>query len=598
VIWPEMPTYPFAPPPELSGAARRHKVAIVGAGPVGLTLALELDRHGIECVVVEPRDRASEGSRATCVARRSMDILDGLGVGEAYRRKGLGWTRGKSFYRNELVYELEMPFPPYERHYPMYNMQQCHMEQLLIDAALERPRIELRWASRVTSVRLDAQGVTCRVETPEGEYDLDADYVAACDGARSPMREMLGLKLSGSSASGRYVIADIEMRSDYPTQRRAWFDPPCNPGSTVLMHKQPDDIWRVDFQVIDDAVFDEKRVLSSIQQILDMAGEKAPWRLVWRSEYRAHALAIDDYRVGRIFFAGDAAHLVPIFGVRGLNSGFADANNLGWKLASVLRGNAPDALLDTYNLERRAATMDIHRESWKSTVFMTPPTDGMRLMRDAALSLAVDSDVTRCLVNPRQSTPYDYVESPLTTRDDAAPWPRAGAALPNVRLGDDDFLHRHLPAGFSLLCFPEDAARLHQTVHVVPLLHRVAEPLNACAGEVLIIRPDAHLCARLVGPTAEEVIASVGRALGKEPPTSAPPRREAETQPNDATARTEAVFALVSEAIDKTPPGERDVLLAQLVYLLADKIGDTAEVARLVEKTLPPPRGWEEIDPM
>lgn len=606
---PVLKQYPFAVPPELGGARPHHPVCIVGAGPVGLLLALELDRRGVASVVIEPRGAASEGSRATCIARRSMDILDGVGAGETFRRKGLGWTSGRSFYRQHLVFELEMPFPPYERHWPMTNMQQFFMEQILIDCVAEVAHVDLRWHSRVLDVRQDGEGVTCRIGTPQGEYDLRASYLVACDGARSAIRDLLGLKLRGASSSGRYLIADIHMASPHPTERRAWFDPPSNPGATVLMHKQPDDVWRIDYQIINDASdeeeLDEARVTARIRQHLDFIGEKTPWRLVWRSLYRAHMLALDDYRHGRIFFAGDAAHLVPIFGVRGLNSGFADANNLGWKLAAVLKGQAPDRLLDTYSPERREATMDILRESAKSTAFMTPPSEGTRLMRDAALALAVETDATRCLINPRQSVPYDYVASGLNTFDGrrGMAGPRIGAPLPNVRLDADgsEYLHVHLGPDFTVLAASADdaplaawrdaiaacgvPARLLALDEISPAL---AETLGAERDEVFIVRPDGHLCARLLAPSSADVAAALRRGVALEEPMAreAPPAQA----PADRIANLESAFAQLGEALDAAGHDCREAFLAKFALLAANELGSDT-VRRFIDLARRDPAG-------
>lgn len=551
--------FPFQRPPE-QGSGRRvlHPVVIVGAGPVGLALALELARFGTRSVVLEARDRIDPGSRAICIARRSMDILDGIGVGEEFRARGLGWVRGRSFYRQHLVFELEMPFPPLEKHFPMTNLQQSSMERCLVERAARQPEIDLRWQSRLCDASQDAERVRCGVETPDGRYELDGAWLVACDGARSVVREQLALRLEGFASPGRYLIADIRMRSDHPTERRVWFDPPCNPGSTAIMHKQPDDVWRVDFQILsersDTEELEEGRVRERIGSLLAMIGERAPWRLLWTSVYRAYGLALPRYRHGRVFFAGDAAHLVPIFGVRGLNSGFADANNLGWKLAFHARGLAPDALLDSYDVERRAATLDILRQAAKSTVFMTPPSEGDRILRDAVLSLAIRHTFIRPLIDPRQSVPYDYRESPLNSFDPAERGegvvPPTGAPLPNLRLGacsPASWRPRHLydvlGPDFAVLLF--EAAGVEgpaSTLALEAALARARVPcrlvvigaagagreerrvlldpdgtlrqaLGARDGALFVVRPDGHLCARLRAASADAVARVLQRAL-------------------------------------------------------------------------------------
>ena len=548
----DYPHYPFVRPPEMDGQALRHQVAIVGGGPVGLACAMELARHGVSAVVIEDDDTVADGSRAVCIARRSMEILQGLGVAERFLEKGLVWTGGRSFYKDRVVYELEMPHSDDERFHPMTNLQQCYIEKFLIDATEDDGRIDIRWQSRVTGLEQDADGVTLKVETPEDDYDLRADYVVAADGARSAVRQLLDLQLNGTSYEGRYLIADIKMASSHPIERRAFFDPHSNPGSTVLMHKQPDDIWRIDYQLQDDDDPEEElredRIRARIQAQLDLVGETTPWQLEWYSLYKAHCLALDDYRSGRVFFAGDAAHLVPIFGVRGLNSGFADANNLGWKLAYVLRGDAGDGLLDSYTPERREATLDIIREARKSTIFMTPPTRGYRLMRDAALSIALSEDFTKGLINPRQSAPYDYTDGPLTAFKDRESGfdagPRAGAPLQNVRLsgfGDNRprFLLDLLQAGFNGFYFhgggdlPQAVKELFSADLFAPVVvaphsmevpgaNVVADPdghlaavYGAAAGAFYLVRPDGHVAARWTEVVAAEVQQAVRIALGR-----------------------------------------------------------------------------------
>ncbi len=434
-VYDGFPTYPFRRPIELAGTKRRHRVAIVGGGPVGLTLAVGLARYGIDSVVIEPRDAVSFGSRAACISRRSLEIWEKFGIAAPALAKGLAWTGGRSFWREHLVLEFAMPHDADQKHPPMINLQQCFIEQYLVDAVAGLDRIELRWQSRVSAIAPRDDGVSLSVETPEGAYSLDADWVVACDGARSFVRQALGLSFAGSSYEGRYLIADIKLESDHPTERRAWFDPPSNPGSTVLMHKQPEDLWRVDYQLRDGEDPEEEqredRVRARIAAHLDWIGERRPWELVWISLYKAHCLSLESYRHGRVLFAGDAAHLVPIFGVRGLNSGLDDVANLAWKLAAAIQDWGGDALLGSYSAERVFAAHENIRQASKSTMFMTPASAGFALMREAALSLAVDQDFARPLVNPRQSTAIAFPASPLSTPDDA-PWP--GGAVPGATL--------------------------------------------------------------------------------------------------------------------------------------------------------------------
>ncbi len=533
-------------PPELDGRRAHYEVAVVGAGPVGLTLALVLAKHAIATVVLEKDQMVSVGSRAICIARRSLEILQPLGIAGTLNAKALPWTTGRSFYKGRQIYRLKMPHSEHERYAPMVNIQQNYVEKFLVDRCREEDRVTLRWRSQVIAVRQQADRAELEVRTPEGDYRMSASYVVAADGARSTVRDLLGLVLAGESYEGRYLIADIRLSSDYPTERRAWFDPPSNPGSTVLMHKQPDDIWRVDFQLIGEEArleeIPEDHVRRRIRQQLEMCGESGEWELDWYSIYRAHCLCLDSYVHDRVIFAGDAAHLVPIFGVRGLNSGFADAGNLGWKLAYVLKGWSSVELLQTYSDERRAATLDTFREAGKSTQFMTPQSRGYRLLRDATLSLALTQDIFRELANPRQTQPYDYVESRLNARDDDNDrferGPRVGAPATNVRLGQDRFLLDFLDTDFTALyfCAPGDDAKTFITeaagcrvgervlsiivispedrehVILVDKQLRAFEAYGATAGAIYLIRPDGHVCARWLKANAARVQAAMDTA--------------------------------------------------------------------------------------
>lgn len=361
-------------------------VLIVGGGPVGLTLAALLAHYGIASLTLEADDGYCDGSRAICISRRSQEILGWIGADAALNATGLPWTGGRSYYRDREVLHFEMPHDPLQRFAPMVNIQQYFVEEYAHQALQRQPGpAALHWSARAVGVRSTADGVQVDVDIAGHRHALRADWLVACDGGRSSVREALGLKLEGMQYEGRYVIVDIEQASHRPVERLAWFDPPSNPGSTLLMHRQPGNVWRVDYQIRDDEDAADAvapgNVLPRVQSHLDMIGETAPWKPLWISLYNAKCLTLERYRHGRVLFAGDAAHLVPIFGVRGLNSGLDDAGNLAWKLAWVLRGQAPDSLLDSYSDERVHATRQNLAYGAKSTEFMAPPR--LRLSADA-----------------------------------------------------------------------------------------------------------------------------------------------------------------------------------------------------------------------
>lgn len=497
-------TYPtFTAPQDRADLDRRTPVAIVGAGPVGMTAALTLAKYGIRSVLLDRKDTFNDGSRAICIARQSYYILDQLGAVAPFLEKSLGWTTGRSFHRGQQILEFQMPDSPDEKYRPMYNLEQQYIEQFLYDAVAESDLIDLRWTSEVTGLRDHDDGTILEVTDAVGSYSLPAGWVLAADGAHSRVRALRGLRLKGENYEGRYVIADVQMDHDYPTIRRALFDPACRPGGTVLIHKQPDNIWRIDYQLrpgesAEDAT-QEDNVRASVASVLAEIGHTGPWDLEWWSVYSANTLALEDYRDGRVFFIGDSAHIVPIFGVRGLNNGMADGQNMGWKLAWVLNGLAGQALLDSYTPERRGATLDVFANAGKSTRFMTPPTVGWQVMRDAALSLALTRPAMGQLANPRQMTPYTYGDSPLTLADDPgfATGPAPGAVALDVAL-KDGFLSDQFGPGFTVLCFGAGDWILPQDVTCVrlPGSGPVAEKYGAQDGAAYLIRPDMHIAAR------------------------------------------------------------------------------------------------------
>ena len=537
--------------PEFDSAVTRHPVLIVGAGPIGMTAALVLARYGVRSVLIDRKDTFNDGSRAICIARPSMHILERIGAVAPFVEKALGWRFGRSYYRGEQIFRLEMPQPPGEKYLPMYNLQQQYIEQFLHDAVAASDLIDMRWRSELSAIEPHNDGVSVRISSPAGDYRLDADYVLAADGARSPVRSMLGLRLKGDNYEGRYVIADIRMDHDFPTERRAFFEPAGNPGGTVLIHKQPDNIWRVDYQLREgeseaDAVREEN-LRARVGAILADIGHTKPWELEWWSVYSANTLCLDDYRHGRVIFIGDAAHIVPIFGVRGLNNGLADAENIGWKLALVLHGEADERLLDSYSPERRGATLDVFANATKSTRFMTPPTRGWRLAREAALSLSLKHEFPRRLANPRQMQPYTYSESPLTpypVRDaEFAGGPPCGGVAPNARLGDGSYLLDRAGNGMTAILFCEVQPTSEQTAllaqlgrvdkRFVPIVvtsgasaaedkiivdqdGEITRLFAAAPGTLYLLRPDLHVAGRWQAIVPGEILKTAGLCLGSE----------------------------------------------------------------------------------
>lgn len=508
-------------------AARDVPVLVVGAGPIGLVTALGIAQQGVRCVLIESELQVSEGSRAIVFTRRSMEILQQVGVASAIAAHGLPWRFGNSFYRGQRVFRMEAPHAPDDRFAPMTNLQQQFVEQYLADEVARQPLIELRWGHKVTRVvRNDEHsGVTLEIATSSGTYEQPAQWVVAADGARSTLRTLCGLKLEGAAYEGRFVIADIRIDLPLPTERLAFFDPDWNRGNTVLMHREPEGIWRIDYQLPADESSEQALSIASLTTRIDaqlaMIGHAStPWQLDWCSVYSARALTLPDYVHGRIAFVGDAAHLLPIFGVRGANTGFQDAQNLAWKLGMTLRGLGGAGLMASYSAERVAAAREIIGEAGKSTRFMTPPSKGFRLLRDAVLSLSLTHEFVRPLYHWRTSRPHDYLDSPLNAADDDSvlftTGPANGAPLPNLLLADGDFLLDHLPARFTLIV-REDADDIALSLPTLRLPHHAAERLGLPGKTAaLLVRPDQHVCARWLHVTPQRVQAALVQAMARE----------------------------------------------------------------------------------
>ncbi len=535
--------YPPAKPP---AADVVEPVVVVGAGPVGLSTALLLARAGVRCVVLAAEQQVCEGSRAIAFTRRSLEILQQTGAHAAFEKMGLPWGCGNSFYRGQRVFRMEAAQETHDRFAPLTNLQQQFVEEALIDQAAKTPLVEIRWAHKVKravhsgaesgSNALTEAPAALEIDTPYGPYVQRARFVVACDGARSTLRTLLNLKLEGSSYEGRFVIADIRIQLPLPTERLAFFDPVWNPGNTVLMHRQPLDMWRIDYQLPPDETPEEALTPASltarINAQLEMIGHGGvPWEMDWSSVYSARALTLTDYRHGRVLFAGDAAHLLPIFGVRGANTGFQDAQNLAWKLALVAQGQAPLALLESYSHERVAAAREIVFEAGKSTRFMTPPTRGFRLLRDAVLSLSLTQAFVRPLYHWRTSRAHAYSDSPLNAVAGDVPLDdglKVGEPMANVALGPGEFLMDHFPAGFLLLLVgasnPAETlagvervlAKFRASGPAISVQHHRHPGVIARYGSgAYLFRPDQHLCARWHTLDAEQLKAALAHATGR-----------------------------------------------------------------------------------
>jgi 3-(3-hydroxy-phenyl)propionate hydroxylase len=523
-----------------------HPVVIIGAGPVGLTLAIDLAQRGQPVVLLNKGKLTASGSKAICFSKRSLEIFDRLGCGQRMVDKGVSWNVGKVFLEDKPLYGFDLLPESGHAHPAFINLQQYYVEGYLAERAAELPNLDIRWLNKVTTISQTADATTLTVETPEGSYTLQAQYVVACDGSRSTVRQLMGLETTGRVFQDRFLIADVKMTAEFPTERWFWFDPPFHPNQSVLLHRQPDHVWRIDFQLGWDADPEEEKkpenIIPRVKALLaygTKAGEAVPeFELEWASVYTFACQRMASFRHGRVLFAGDSAHGVSPFGARGANSGIQDAENLAWKLDAVLCGQAPEALLNSYASEREYAADENIRNSTRATDFITPKSDISRVFRDAVLDLAKDYPFARTLVNSgRLSVPATLHGSVLNTPDGDEFEGRmisgsvaldAPVQLPD---GSASWLLSQLGAGFTLMVYgadtdldapchvvhiqPKNAARLAQENVLIDQDGLIAKRYDMQPGTAYLLRPDHHVCARWRQVTPAKLQTALDLALSK-----------------------------------------------------------------------------------
>ena len=498
---------------QANATADRHDVVIVGAGPIGLTAALDLAARGIKSVVLDDNNTVSVGSRAVCYAKRPLEIWDRLGVADRMIDKGIGWKHGRVFFRDREVYDFDL-LPEAGHKIPAFiTPQQYYLEEYLVDACNASDLVDLRWKHKLVSIKQEKDHAKLAIETPDGIFNSESKWVLACDGANSSVRDMVGAEFTGQFFQDRFLIADIVMKAGFPTERWFWFDPDFHKGQSALLHKQSDDVWRLDFQLgWDSDPNEEKKPENIIPRVKAMLGEDVEFELEWGSVYQFACRRVDEFRKGRVIFAGDAAHQVSPFGARGANTGVQDIDNLSWKLAAVLKGEANEALVDSYNIERAFAADDNLANFTRSTDFITPKNEASRRFRNAVLDLSGNHAFAQPLVNSgRLSTPTPYVESPLNTpdRDEWKGRMKPGTCIADAPIsinGEECWLIEQFGDSFVLLVFGLEAEAVDAGPFTPKILiagedftDREALALDrydASEGAVYLIRPDQHVAAR------------------------------------------------------------------------------------------------------
>ena len=529
---PKTAIYPYARSPDQDARHPvRHPVVVIGAGPVGLAAAIDLAQQNVPVLVLDDNDNVSVGSRAICFSKRTLEIADRLGCGDALVDKGVTWNTGKVFFGTRQTFEFKLQTESGHKRPAFINLQQYYLEEYLMNRVRELQAdgksIQLRGCNRLSALADHGDFVRIEVDTPQGPYDLQADWLIACDGAGSPTRQMLGLDFVGRDFADNFLIADVIMDADFPTERWFWFDPPFNRGQSALLHKQPDNVWRIDLQLGRDIdKNEEKRPENVIPRLRAMLGNDVQFSLEWVSIYTFQCRRMERFRHGRVLFAGDAAHQLSPFGARGANSGLQDADNLIWKLKLVIDGTAPASLLESYSAERVAGADENILNSTRSTDFITPKSEIGRIFRDAVLSLAEIHDFARPLVNSgRLSVPCTYDSSPLNGADtDELPIrTRPGAPAPDTPTGSAWLLDQ-LGNTFQLLAFGcalPDQLHLNNIDIGIINIDPTGQPelaqsyLGSAPAALYLIRPDQHIAARWTSYAESAVLNAVRTAIGQ-----------------------------------------------------------------------------------
>jgi 2-polyprenyl-6-methoxyphenol hydroxylase-like FAD-dependent oxidoreductase len=387
-------------------------------------------------------------------------------------QEGVHWNTGHTYMRGKLLFTTNYPdrpgFPPF------LNISQTRTMELLLAEAEKSDYISVQWSHRVVGVDHNDKRVILSVDTPDGERASEFSWLVACDGIRSAVRDLIEMESNGYRHEDRFLSMDIEAKIDLSHERHFHFDHPANPGHQAIVLPQPGDIWRVDFQLPKDADAEfEKQPERLYPRLRGTIGD-VPFKIISLNTYQFNQRVVRRMRTGRVLLAGDAAHVFSPYGARGMNSGIQDAHNLAWKLARVIQGQAPEALVETYDTERWAAAHENFRVTDETIRFMAPSNRFARAARDVLLRLAPSFRTLRRNVNSgRMAEPSVYSDSPIVDEAPGSNQNRSallGCLAPDAPIsganGQPMRLRTLLGGSFVLLYFGGDTAVFDQITEV------------------------------------------------------------------------------------------------------------------------------------
>ena len=495
-------------------------VLIAGAGPVGLTMALALKRRGVAVRIVEKGAARTSQSRALIVWPRTLELLDIEGCVESFLSTGMKGSGVRIFADGRELVHVDLGRARSAYRFGLF-IPQSETERLL-EEQLARLGLSVERGLALQSFAEDAGSVVATLQSANGVSEsVRAEYLLGCDGAHSLVRKALGVEFEGNTLPSDWVLADLVI------------DGPLPPGEATICFSR-DGVLAL-FPIIGGrmrVIYDiglapvELRPPPTLDELQAVLEERAPAGLrahdpVWLSHFRINERKVGDYRRGRVFLAGDAAHVHSPAGGQGMNTGMQDAFNLAWKLALVWHGHATDALLESYSPERSAIGDQVLRNAGLLTRVGTLQNPVLQEIRNlAASTLGQLAVLQQRVVDELTEVDLHYADSPINAAPKgAAHHPAAGARAPDIALaaaaGGPQRLHSALASGRFVALSAADLppVRLARELDAVALAVRADSSGPYERGHVYLIRPDAYVAMSTAGDGADDTIAAELRRI-------------------------------------------------------------------------------------